>query len=130
MECNKINLFHLLISSAFESLLEYTNESLNDKNLIPLSYREFRKFIGMLLVSTIFNTSAEQAWSLMGLLTSNKHMVRERFIQVLMSLRGYDVRHQNIRWIDQQNTLDHLHILEKKCTRDPSNFSSIQPLVA
>jgi hypothetical protein len=30
MECNEINLFHLLILSAFDSLLEYTNESLND----------------------------------------------------------------------------------------------------
>jgi hypothetical protein len=44
MECNLINLFHLLILSAFDSLLEHTNESLNDKNIIPLSYGKFRKF--------------------------------------------------------------------------------------
>jgi len=123
MECNKVNLFHLLISSAFDSLLEYTNESLNDKNLIPLSYGE----IGMLLLSTIFNTSTEQAWSLMGLLTSNKHMVRERFIQLLTNLRGYDVRPRIISsstswWLDQQNTLDHLHILEKKVYKRSIKF--------
>ncbi len=56
MESNEINLFHLLITSAFDSLLVYTNEL---KRLIPLSYREFRKFIGTLLFSSVFNTSAE-----------------------------------------------------------------------
>jgi hypothetical protein len=80
MEGNEINLFHLLISSAFDSLLEYTNESLNEKRLFPLSYGEFRKFISTLLLSSVFNTSVEQSWNLMGCLTANKHMCRERFI--------------------------------------------------
>jgi hypothetical protein len=142
MEGNEINLFHLLISSAFDSLLEYTNESLNEKRLIPLSsafdslleytneslnekrliplsYGEFRKFIGTLLLSSVFNTSAEQSWNLMGCLTANKHMCRECFVQVLSNLRGYDVTRRiisssNSRWIDQRNTLGHLHLLEKK----------------
>jgi hypothetical protein len=51
MECNEINLFHLLISPAFD----YTNELLNGKRLIPLSYGEFHKFIGTLLLSSVFN---------------------------------------------------------------------------
>ena len=46
-------------------------------------------------------------------------MTRERFIQVLSNLRGYDVRRRIITsatstWIDQRNRLDHLHPLEKK----------------
>jgi hypothetical protein len=86
MESNEINLFHLLISSAFDSLLEYTNESLNEKRLIPLSNGEFRKFIGTLLLSSVFNTSTEKSWNLMGSLTSNKPMSREHFIQVLKKL--------------------------------------------
>jgi hypothetical protein len=121
MEGNEINLFHLLISSAFDSLLEYTNESLNEKRLIPLSYGEFRKFIGTLLLSSVFNTSAEQSWNLMGCLTANKHMCRERFVQVLSNLRGYDVTRRiisssNSRWIDQRN-------IGEKILKDTSNFS-------
>jgi hypothetical protein len=55
----------------------------------------------------------------MGSLTSNKHVARERFVQVLTNLHGYDVRRRinnssNSYWIDQQNTLDNLHLLEKK----------------
>jgi hypothetical protein len=107
MESNEINLFHLLISSAFDSLLEYSNESLNEKRLIPLSYREFRKFIGTLLLSSVFNRSAEQSWNLMGSLTSNKHMSREQFIQILTNLGGYDINWRiiqstNSRWTDQR----------------------------
>jgi hypothetical protein len=42
-----------------------------------------------------------------------------KFIQVLMNLRGYDVRRciinePNASWIDQWNTFVHLHVLEKK----------------
>ena len=62
----------------------------------------------------------------MGFLMSNKHMVRERFIQILTNLHGYYVRHQIIststsQWIDQ-NTLDHLHILEKKVYKRSIKF--------
>jgi hypothetical protein len=119
MECNEINLFHLLLSSAFDALLEYTNESLNDRGLIPLSYGEFRSFLGTLFLSSVFNTSADQSWTLMGLCTGNRNMTRERFIQVLTNLRGYDVRRRIINapqseWIDQRNTLENLHTIEKK----------------
>jgi hypothetical protein len=119
MEANELNLFHLLISTAFDSIIEFTNESLNEKNLIPLSYGVFRCFIGTLLMTSVFNTSVEKSWELMSLCTSNKHMSHERFIQVLTNLRGYDVRRRiinnpNARWIDQRNMLDHLHTLEKK----------------
>jgi hypothetical protein len=119
MECTELNLFHLLISTAFDSLLEYTNESLNEKRLLPLSYGDFRSFIGTLLLSSVFNTSIENAWTLMGSCTSNKHMPRERFVQILTNLHGYDMRHHIINtsnswWIDQQNTLDHLHALGEK----------------
>jgi hypothetical protein len=48
MECTELNLFHLLISTAFDSLLEYTNGSLDEKRLLPLSYGEFCSFIGTL----------------------------------------------------------------------------------
>jgi hypothetical protein len=119
MECNEINIFHLLFSNAFDSLLEYTNDSLNEKKLLPLSYGEFRKFMGTLLLSSVINTSVEKSWSLMGSLTKDKHMPRERFVQILTNLRGFDMRRRIInsssaRWIDQRNTLDHLHLLEKK----------------
>jgi len=72
---------------------------------------------------------AEQAWSLMRPLTSNKRMVRERFIQILTDLQGYDVRHQLInsstsRWIDQHWTLDHLNVLEKKIYERSVEFLS------
>jgi hypothetical protein len=128
MESNEINLFHLLISSAFDSLLEYSNESLNEKRLIPLSYREFRKFIGTLLLSSVFNRSAEQSWNLMGSLTSNKHMSREQFIQILTNLGGYDINWRiiqstNSRWTDQRN------VLEKKVLNDQLNFSLIPLMV-
>jgi hypothetical protein len=119
MESNEINLFHLLISSGFDSLLEYTNESLNEKWLIPFSYGEFQKFIGTLLLSSVFNTSTEQSWNLMGSLTLNKHMSREHFVQVLTNLQRYNIRRRiiqspNSHWTDQRNMLDHLHVLEKK----------------
>lgn len=71
MECNEINIFHLLFSNAFDSLLEYTNESLNEKKLLPLSNGEFRKFMGTLLLSSVFNTSVEKSWNLMGSLTKD-----------------------------------------------------------
>jgi hypothetical protein len=54
MEGNELNLFHLLILSAFDSLLEYTNVSLNNNRLLLLSNGEFRKFIGTLLLSLVF----------------------------------------------------------------------------
>jgi len=119
VESNEINLFHLLISSGFDSLLEYTNESLNEKWLIPFSYGEFQKFIGTLLLSSVFNTSTEQSWNLMGSLTLNKHMSREHFVQVLTNLQRYNIRRRiiqspNSHWTDQRNMLDHLHVLEKK----------------
>jgi hypothetical protein len=119
METNELNLFHLLISSAFDALIEYTNESLNEKQLLPLTYGEFRQFLGTLFLSSVFNTSVQQSWSIMNLCTGGKHMCRERFIQVLSNLRGYDMRRRIIqgqqdRWINQRNTLDHLHALEKK----------------
>jgi hypothetical protein len=119
MEANELNFFHLLISTAFDSIIEFTNELLNEKNLIPLSYGEFHCFIGTLLMTSVFNSSVEKSLELMSLCTSNKQMSRERFIQVLSNLRGYDVRRQiinnpNARWIDQRNKLDHLHTLEKK----------------
>jgi len=60
MEANELNLFHLLISSAFDSIIEFTNESLNEKNLIPLSYGDFCCFIGTLLMTSVFNTSIEK----------------------------------------------------------------------
>jgi hypothetical protein len=118
MESSKLNLFHLLISLAFDALIEYTNESLNEKQLLPLTYGEFR-FLRTLFLSSVFNTSAQQSWSIMNLCTGGKHMCRERFIQVLSNLRGYDMRRRIIqgqqdRWINQRNTLDHLHALEKK----------------
>ncbi len=119
MESNELNLFHLLILSAFDALIEYTNESLNEKQLLPLTYGEFRQFLGTLFLSSVFNTSVQQSWSIMNLCTGGKHMCRERFIQVLSNLRGYDMRRRIIqgqqdRWINQRNTLDHLHALEKK----------------
>jgi hypothetical protein len=54
-------------------------------------------------------------------------MPREGFIQILTNLRGYDMRHRIINtsnswWIDQQNTLDHLHALGKKIPKDQLNF--------
>ena len=116
---SQLSLFHLLISTAFDSIIEFTNESLNEKNLIPLSYGELRCFIGTLLMTSVFNTSVEKSWELMSLCTLNKHVSCERFIQLLTNLRGYDVRRRiinnlNACWIDQHNQLDHLHTLEKK----------------
>ncbi len=118
METNELNLFHLLISSAFDALIEYTNESLNEKQLLPLTYGEFR-FLRTLFLSSVFNTSAQQSWSIMNLCTGGQQMCMERFIQVVSNLRGYDMRRRIIqgqqdRWINQRNTLDHLHALEKK----------------
>jgi hypothetical protein len=60
MEANELNLFHLLISTAFDSIIEFTNELLNEKNLIPLSYGEFCCFISTLLMTSVFNTSVEK----------------------------------------------------------------------
>jgi hypothetical protein len=116
---SQLSLFHLLISTAFDSIIEFTNESLNEKPLIPLSYGEFHCFIGTLLMTSVFNTSVEKSWELMSLCTLNKHVSCERFIQLLTNLRGYDVRRRiinnlNACWIDQHNQLDHLHTLEKK----------------
>jgi len=127
MECTELNLFHVLIYSAFDTLVEYTNEALNDRNLLPLMYGEFRSFLGTLFLSSVFNTSADQAWELMSSCTSNKIMPRERFVQVLTNLRGYDIRRRIIanpsaQWIDQRNKLDHLHRLEKKFLKGQLNF--------
>jgi len=74
MEMNELNIFHLLISNAFDSLIEYTNESLNKKKLLPLSYGEFRKIIGTLLLSSVFNSSVDQSWKMMGSLMKDKNI--------------------------------------------------------
>jgi hypothetical protein len=92
-----------------------------------VSYSDFCSSIGTILLSSVFNTSVENAWTLMGLCTSNKHMPREGFTQILTNLCGYDLRHRIINtsnswWIDQQNTLDHLHALGKKNTERSIEF--------
>jgi predicted RNA-binding protein (virulence factor B family) len=74
MEMNELNIFLLLISNAFDSLIEYTNESLNKKKLLPLSYGEFRKIIGTLLLSSVFNSSVDQSWKMMGSLMKDKNI--------------------------------------------------------
>ncbi len=74
MEMNELNIFHLLISNALDSLLEYTNESLNKKKLLPLSYGEFRKIIGTLLLSSVFISSVDQSWKMMGSLMKDKNI--------------------------------------------------------
>jgi len=56
MGCNELNLFHLIISSAFDSIIEYKKESLNAKKLLFVSYGEFHCFVGTLLMTSVFNT--------------------------------------------------------------------------
>jgi hypothetical protein len=124
MKCNEINLFYLLISSAFDSLLNYTIESLNDKRLIPLSHGRYASLVHC--VHYICRAIMEHE----GISHVKKHMGRENFIQILTTLHGYVARHRIIitytsRWIDQCNAFDHLHVFEKKTYERNFEFSLI-----
>jgi hypothetical protein len=119
VEVNEVNIFCLLLTTAMDAIIEYTNESLASKGLLSMSYGEFHQFLVTLLLSSSFNTSASTSLKIMEACTRKKNTTRERFIQVLCNLRVYDGRRRVItaatsNWIDQRNRLDHLHSLEKK----------------
>jgi hypothetical protein len=119
LEATKVNIFCILMTHAFEAIMEYTNEAMVSKRLVPTTPGEFRCFLGTLLLSSAFNLSPPTAWNLMHSLTNGNVMPRERYVQILNNLQGYELSKQIITdpsttWCDQRNTLDNLHPLEEK----------------
>jgi len=115
------------MTSATESIMEYTNEAMVSKRLQPTSPNEFRNFLGTMFLSSAFNLSPITAWSMMYSLTDGKVMQRERYVQILTNLQGYELSKRIITtpsatWCDQRNTLDNIHPLEKKSLEGPLIF--------
>ena len=99
MELTELNIFSLLMSSSFDFMLEYTNESMTQKGIMKATQAEFRRFIGTLLLSTTFNLSTDYSWSLMEQISNNKVMMKDRFNEILYNLRGYEVSVLNLETI-------------------------------
>jgi len=119
LEGNEVNLFSLLLGSAFDSILEFTNESMSVHKLQLVAPSEFRLFLGTMFLSSSFNASVETMWEMMRVLSKDKCMTRERYNQIMNNLRGFDMTRRMIldvsaSWNDQRNKLKNLHSLEKK----------------
>jgi hypothetical protein len=118
------------MSAAMNSIIKYTNEPLMQKGTSVLTAQEFRKFLGMLPLTSDFNTSVSTTWEIMATITGDQVMIHERYVQVMSNLRGYD-NHSHIimtsifSWIDQRSTLECSHVLEKKYLKEHWNFSSM-----
>jgi hypothetical protein len=124
LEASEVNLFSLLIGSAFDSMLEYTNESMSIHKLQLIAPSEFCLFLGTMLLSSSFNASIDTMWEMMRTLSKDKCMTRERYNQILNNLRGFDmsrrmILHYTGSWDDQRNKLKNLHLLGKKISNVP-----------
>jgi hypothetical protein len=118
-EMNDLNLFTVLLSSGLEYIIEYLNESLTRMGLNKTSTHEFRRFIGMLLLLSLFNLSTEQSWDLMEKITNNKVMSNEWFNEIMKNLRGFEVSMchgggRSSTWCDQKDKLHFFHFLEER----------------
>jgi hypothetical protein len=119
LEASEVNLFSLLIGSAFYYMLEYTIESMSIHRLQLIAPSVFCLFLGTMLMSSFFNASIDIMWEMMQTLSKDKCMSHERYKQILNNLRGFDmsrrmILHYTGSWDDQQNKLKNLHLLEKK----------------
>jgi hypothetical protein len=119
LDASEVNIFSLLFGSAIDCILEYTNESMSVHKLQLIGPSEFRLFLGTMLLSSSFNTSVETMWQMMMLLSKDKCMSRVRYNKILNNLCGFDLNYHMIlhysgSWVDQQNKLKNLHLLEKK----------------
>ncbi len=117
-EVNDLNLFTFLLSSGLEYIIKYLNESLTRMGLNKTSTHEFRRFLGMLLLLSLFNLSTQQSWDLMEKITNNKVMSNERFNEIIKNLCGFEVnmRHgggPSSTWCDQKDKLQFCHFLEE-----------------
>ena len=114
-----MNLLSLLLGSAFDSILEYTNESMSVHKLQLTAPTEFHLFLGTMLLTSSFNAYIETMWEMMHILSKDKCMSHERYNQILNNLHGFDITHCMIlhvagSWADQQNKSKHCHLLEKR----------------
>ncbi len=62
LDASEVSIFSLLFGSAFDSILEYTNELMSVHNLQLIAPSEFHLFLGTMLLSSLFNTSVETMW--------------------------------------------------------------------
>ena len=79
LESTEVNIFSLLLGSALDSILEFTNESMRLRKLQLVRPAEFRQFLGTMFLSSSFNASVPNTWKMMELISENKCMCRERY---------------------------------------------------
>jgi hypothetical protein len=117
-EVKDLNLFTFLLSSRLEYIIEYLNKSLTRMGLNKTSMHEFRRFLGTLLLLSLFNLSTQQSWDLMEKITNNKVMSNEGFNEIIKNLHGFEVNMHHgggpsSTWCDQKDKFQFFHFLEE-----------------
>ncbi len=89
LEVAEVNLFCLLMMHVLEAIIEYRNEAMVSKRLLPTYPGESWCFLWTLFLSLAFNLSLRTAWMLMHSLAIREVMPRECYVQILSNLQGY-----------------------------------------
>ncbi len=92
-----------------------------------MSPSEFRRFVGTLLLTAMFNLSMDHTFSIMETITGGSTIKVDRFREILHNLRGYECSSRSstrtsVEWDDQRNLLHNLHPLEQKMFERSVNY--------
>ena len=122
----------LTSEEVFATLSKYASQVLVSRNLLPVRPYELRKFFATKLLRSRFNMSTQKSWEECMKPLSTKHgftlMDKERFDNILTSIRGYDVTSRtgdggDYSWKQRKNLLRSLNELEKAIFKNSSSFT-------
>ena len=85
-------IFRYLLRPVIDKLCDFTSQSLVKSGKDPTSVNEIWEFIGTLMFRSGFNGSSELAWKGMAQSSDGFEVMNlNRFTEILLNLRGYDV---------------------------------------
>ena len=121
----------LVSEEVFATLSTYASQVLVARGLRPVRSYEMRQFFATKLLQSRFNVSSDKAWEAFMEPLATKHgftlVDRERYDNILTSIRGYDVLTRtgdsgDHSWKQRKNLLRNLNELEKAIFKNSASL--------